>query len=352
MVPDEKALGERVLVVDGNARSRTWAIGSEDERRIREAAPRGWRLHFVKALTSSDGDGPPVPNDEVMKVTADAEVYFGFGIPRALFLAAKRLRWVHSAAAGVGTALYPEMVNSPVLLTNSAGVHAIPIAEYVVAGVLHFVRGLDIAIEQQRRREWNKAPFVSDDSPLREVSACRVLVVGTGGIGGEVAKRFAALGARCVGIRRRPELGAPPGFERVVGQDRIDAELPRCNVIVITAPLTAATQGLLDAARLDRLPPDAILANVARGALVDEPALIERLRSGRIRGAVLDVFETEPLPQESPMWGLSSVLVSPHVSPVSPGRFWPRQLDLFLENWRRYVAGEPLLNVVDKQAGY
>jgi len=352
MVRDVAAGSTRLLVVDGNAKSRTWAIKPDDEQRIREATPEGWRLYFVKALTSSDGDGPPVPNDEVMTMTADAEVYLGFGIPRALFLVARRLRWVHSLAAGVGSALYSEMVESPVLFTNSAGVHAVPIAEYVVAGVMHFVRGLDIAIAQQHRGSWDKTPFVSDDSPLREMTDVRALIIGTGGIGAEVAKRLSALGARCVGVRRRPELGAPRGFERVVGQDRLDAELPECNVIVVTAPLTAATQGLLSAERLDRLPRRSIVVNVARGALVDEKALIERLRSGRIRGAVLDVFETEPLPHDSPLWGLPSVVVSPHVSPVSPGKFWPRQLDLFLENWRRYAAGEPLLNLVDKHAGY
>jgi phosphoglycerate dehydrogenase-like enzyme len=239
-----------------------------------------------------------------------------------------------------------------VLLTNSAGIHAAPIAEYIVAGVLHFLRGLDIALEQQRRHEWNKAPFVGDDSPLREVSDCRVLIVGTGGIGTETARRFAALGARCVGIRRRPQLGAPEGFERVSGLEALEDELPHSDVIVVTAPLTAETQGLLSAERLDLLPRTAIVANVARGALVDESALIERLRSKRIRAAVLDVFESEPLPAASPLWELPSVVVTPHVSPVSPGRFWPRQLELFLDNWQRYLAGVPLRNLVDKHAGY
>lgn len=307
---------------------------------------------MVAAPTSSDGDGPSGPSEEVLRVIAEAEAYFGFGVPRELLEAGTRLRWVHSAAAGVGSALYPEMVASPVAFTNSAGIHAIPIAEYVVAGVLHFLRGLDIAVGQQRHAEWNKTPFVADRSPLREVDSCRVLIVGTGGLGAEAARRLAALGAECVGVRRRPELGVPDGFARVVGPDAIDSELAHSDVVVLAAPLTAETTGLLTAERLDRLPPGAIIVNVARGALIDEQALVERLTSGRVRGAVLDVFQHEPLASSSPLWQLRSVLLTPHIAPVSPGRFWPRQLDLFLDNWRRYAEGMPLRNLVDKHAGY
>src|SRR3954464_907638 len=128
----DSATGARTLVVDLAATSRNWALTPEGERRIREAPPPGWRVQVIQAPTSSDGDGPPRPNDEVMAAIRDAEGYFGFGITRLLFLEAKNLRWVHSAAAGVGTALYSEMVNSDVLFTNSAGVHAVPIAEYCV----------------------------------------------------------------------------------------------------------------------------------------------------------------------------------------------------------------------------
>ena len=134
--------------------------------------------------------------------------------------------------------------------------------------------------------------------------------------------------------------------------DAIDDELPRADVVVLAAPLTEETRGVLDARRMDALKSSAIIVNVARGALLDEAALIERLRSGRLRGAALDVFQEEPLASESPLWQLRSVLVTPHVSPVSPGRFWTRELDLFLDNWRRFVRGEALRNVVDKRAGY
>jgi phosphoglycerate dehydrogenase-like enzyme len=345
-------VGVRLLVVDLNARSRNWALTPEGERRIRDATPEGWQVRMVTSLTSSDGDGPPQPSDEVMSAIEDAEVYFGFGIPRALFLRARRLRWVHSAAAGVGTALYPEMVASDVALTNSAGVHAVPMAEYVVAGVLHFLRGLDIAGDQQRRSEWSKTEFVRLDAPLREMDTVRALIVGVGGIGGEAAKRLTALGARCTGVRRRVDAPVPEGFDRIVGLEALEAELPEHDVVVLAAPATDQTSGLLTAARLDLLPRSAIVVNVARGVLVDEHALAERLGDGRLRGAVLDVFQQEPLASTSPLWQLRSVLLTPHISPVSPGRFWPRALDIFVDNWRHYVHGEPLRNLVDKRAGY
>src|SRR3954467_2246227 len=186
----------RVLVADVAARSLNWSLPPEGAATLLKATPPGWRTHIVKSPTSSDGDGPPRPSDEVMNAVADAEVYFGFGIPRDLFVAARALKWVHSAAAGVGTALHDEMRASDVMLTNSAGIHAIPIAEYVVAGVLHFLCGFDVALDQQRRAKWDKAFLVAPDAPLRDMGAVRALVIGTGALGGETGKRLAALGAR------------------------------------------------------------------------------------------------------------------------------------------------------------
>jgi phosphoglycerate dehydrogenase-like enzyme len=343
---------DRLLVLDLAATSKNWALTLDGERRILDETPPGWRVHVIRAPTSSDGDGPPRPSDEVMEAIRHAEVYYGFGIPRLLFLEAPQLRWVHSAAAGVGTALHAEMLASDVILTNSAGIHAIPIAEYVVGSLLHFLRGLDMVIDQQHRAEWNKAPFVRMDSVLREMDSVHALIVGVGGIGGAAAERLSALGATCTGVRRRVGLGPPAGFARVVGLEQFEAELPNHDVVVLAAPLTGDTSGLLTAERLDLLPPSAIVVNVARGALLDQDALAERLASGRLRGAALDVFNQEPVPTTSRLWGLRQVVLSPHISPVSPGRFWPRQLDLFLDNWRRYSLGEPLRNIVDKRAGY
>ena len=342
----------RRLVVDLSASSRNWAMTPEGHARVQREAPPGWEILRVGSATSSDGDGPDFGSEEAVRLVADAEVYFGFGFSKELNAAAHRLRWVHTAAAGVGNVLGTGIEHTDVLLTNSAGVHGPPIGEFVVAGILHFMRGLDVAIAQQQRGEWNKAFFVAEDSPLREVDGSRILIVGTGGLGGEAARRLSSLGATCIGIRRRPELGAPPGFASVAGMNELDAELPRADALVLAAPLTSDTSELMTRARLALLPRHAIVVNVARGAMLDEEALADLLEANRLRGAVLDVFREEPLATTSRLWQLRSALIVPHVSPVSPGRFWPRQLDLFLDNWRRFVAGEPLRNLVDKQAGY
>lgn len=341
-----------ILVVDGNAASRTWSLTPDAEARLLAAAPTDWEVRVMRSATSSDGDGATRPADEVIEAIADAEMYVGFGISRHAFAAARRLRYVHSLAAGVRGALYPEMVGSEVLLTNSAGIHAIPIAETVMGGVLALLRGLHLAIELQRRGTWDKQPFVGDDSPLRELGDCQVLIVGAGGIGSEIARRLVPFGSSCVGIRRRPALGAPEGFARVAGPEALDQELPLADVVILSAPNTGETDGLLDRRRIARLKPGAVVVNVGRGALLDEDALAEAVAAGRLRGAVLDVFRQEPLATTSPLWQLPSVLVLPHVSPVSPGRFWDRQLELLLDNWARYRAGQPLRNLVDKQAGY
>jgi phosphoglycerate dehydrogenase-like enzyme len=306
----------------------------------------------VQADTDSFGDGAQTPSDESVRAMADAEVYFGFGMPRALFDAAPKLRWVQTATAGVASLLFPAMVASDVQLTNGAGLYGPPIADHVLAGVMHFLRGFDVAGVLQRRGEWEPSVFATDQVRIREVNEVRVLVVGTGGIGSEVAQRFASLGAMVVGLRRDPSKGIPAGFTRVAALDALDAELPATDVLVLAAPLTGATRTLVTAARLAAMPPGGIICNVGRGPLVDEPALIASLVSGHTRGAVLDVFVHEPLASDSPLWHLPNVLHTPHISGVSPRRFWERLTALFLDNWSRYRDGQPLRNLVDKQLGY
>lgn len=340
------------LVVDLCATARVWSLTESGAAAIRNAAPPGWTVHFVSAPTVSDGDGNATPSDEVMRAIADADAYVGFGMPRALYLAAPRLRWVHSAAAGVGSVLFPEMVESDIVLTNSAGIHAVPMAEHVLGGILHLLRQFDVAVVQQRDRVWNREPFVGGQSAVRELGECHVLIVGAGGIGSEIAWRLSMLGARCYGIRRHPERGAPRGFEAVYGVDDLDSVLPGADILIIAAPATAETRGLVTAERLDHLPHGAIVVNVARGSLLDERALADRLGDGRLSGAVLDVFEREPLPADSDLWTVPRLLLTPHVSATSPRAYWRRELELIIDNWARFAAGRSLRNVVDKRAGY
>jgi phosphoglycerate dehydrogenase-like enzyme len=300
----------------------------------------------------SDGDGNPEPSAEAREAIAEADAYFGFGLARPLLQAARRLRWVHSAAAGVRGLLYPEMLESDIVLTNSAGIHAVPIAEHVLGGVIYLLRGFDRAVERQRARVWDKTPWTGAGADVREVGELRVLIVGVRGIGAALGSRLAWLGAQVTGIRRNPRLAAPAEFFSVRGPEALDEELLEADLLVLAAPFTPETDRLIDARRLALLPRGAIVANVARGALLDTDAMVAALQGNRLRGAVLDVFDEEPLPPESPLWGLPQVLLTPHISAVSPRRFWDRQLSLFEENWRRWAAGEPLRNVVDKRAGY
>ena len=319
------------------------------ERLLADTLP-GWETVIVESSTISAGDGTNRVSDETLRVAAIAEAYFGFGVPAPLIEGAPVLRWAHSASAGVGNSISQELRDSEITLTNSAGIYGEPMADTVLAGVLHFTRALDVALSQQAASKWDQGPFTALDSDLRELDDLRVLVIGAGGIGSAVARRFTALGAECTGVRRRPELGVPEGFSKVAGPDEIDALLPTADVVVISAPLTSETRTAMDEQRFALLPEGAIVVNVARGGLVDENALTGAL--DKLRGAVLDVFEKEPLPASSPLWSHPRVLITPHVSGVSPRRHWPRALELFQDNWKRWDAGLPLRNVVDLEAGY
>jgi phosphoglycerate dehydrogenase-like enzyme len=343
----------RRLVVDLRSRSRAFRIPEDFERTIAAATPDGWATHIVQAETDSFGDGAQSPSQESLDAIADAEIYLGYGMPKPLFAAAKKLKWTHTGTAGVASLLFPDMMASPVVITNSAGIiYGAPIAEHVLGGVLHFLRGFDVAAVQQRASHWDSNPWNEAQTGVRELIECKVVVVGAGGIGGEVARKFGALGARVVSVRRDASKGPPEGAAKVITLDALNAELPDADVLVIATPLTSETRAVLDGARLALLPSRAIVCNVSRGPLVDEAALVTALTSGRIRGAVLDVFAKEPLAGDSPLWQLPNVLYTPHVSGVSPRLFWTRLTELFLDNWARWRAGAPLRNLVDKRAGY
>jgi phosphoglycerate dehydrogenase-like enzyme len=341
----------RRLVVDLQSSAPHMCLPAWGAERVTASAPDGWEVVHIASVSASRGSGLNAVSAETLAASGEAEAYFGYGVSVPLLTAAPQLRWAHSASAGVGTSISPELRARSLCFTNSAGVYAEPMAETVLAGVLHFVRGLDISARQQAQSHWDQSPFIRPGSALRELSELRVLVVGAGGIGGAVARRFTAMGCRCVGIRRRPELGVPVGFARVSGPGALEAELTEADVLVLAAPLTAENEFLIDARRLSLLPAGAIVVNVARGALLSDVALLESLTANHVRGAVLDVFSTEPLPSEHAYWQHRDVLVTPHVSGVST-QHWRRALDLFEDNWRRWHAGEPLRNVVDLDAGY
>jgi len=322
-----------------------WAL-----EEIRAALPDDWELISLAVQADGTGDGGEVAA-EVLDAVRGAEVYLGYGIPREVFSAARdTLRWAHSAAAGVGGSLYPEMVASDVVLTNSAGVHAEPIADTVLAMMLHFARGLDWAVRAQAERRWGKEDFESADAPVRELSEGTVGLLGLGGIGRAVARRAVALGMR-VAASRRSSAAGPSGVEVLAGEGALDRLLSISDYLVVTVPRTPETEGMIGARELARLPKDAVVVNVSRGGIVDEDTLAEALRSGSLRGAGLDVFAREPLPPASPLWGLPNALLLPHVSGTSH-RFWRRETDLIVANLRRWLSGERLLNTVDKRAGY
>ncbi|HET7275611.1 MAG TPA: D-2-hydroxyacid dehydrogenase [Longimicrobiaceae bacterium] len=341
------------IVIDLKDERPIWAVPDWTIDAIREALPADWEIEVVDAPVDGKADGGGGSEASISAIRG-AEIYVGFGISPPLFAAATAppaaLRWVHSAAAGVGSSLFPAMRDSDIVLTNSAGVHAPPMAEWAIAVILYFARGLDFALRAQARSRWDKAPFEDESTPVREISGATLGIVGLGGIGREIATRASALGMRVIGTRRTPG-EPPPGVDRVSGPESLPDLLEESDFIVIAVPDTAATRGVIGAAELARMRPDAVLVNLARGPVVDETALIDALSSGRLRGAALDVFNEEPLPASSPLWKLPNVLITPHVSPTSRG-YWKRETDLIVENLRRYLAGEEMLNVVDKVGGY
>lgn len=276
---------------------------------------------------------------------ADALFVYDFlstAVPGA-WPAADRLRWLHIASAGVDPVLFPGLRESDVVLTNSRGVFDDAIAEYVLGVVLSFAKGFARSLDLQRAGKWLHRE-------TERVAGREVLVVGTGPIGRSIARLLRAAGLRVSGAGRRPRTG-DPDFGEVHGTAELARHLPTYDYVVAVAPLTEQTKGLFDAGTFAAMKPTARFVNVGRGELVVTSDLIGALRGGEIAGAALDVFDTEPLPASSPLWTMPDVLISPHMSGDFVG--WRNTLvEVFAANFRRWLAGEPLQNVVDKQLGY
>jgi len=301
-------------------------------------------LEQIRAVSPRVQVSQTVDRARVAQLAQDVEVIVGWIVPREAVQRAERLRWIHSTAAGVDQLLHPEVLARDIIVTTSTGIHAGPITEHVLAVMLAFARRLPVAIRNQMARRWDRASVIGE-----ELRGKTVGILGLGSIGRELAARCRIFGMRVIGTKRTP--GTLPEVDQVLPPDGLDEVLAGSDFVVIILPLTEQTRGLIGARELALMKPGAYLINVARGAIVQEDALIAALRAGRLRGAALDVFEREPLPQDSPLYEMEQVILTPHISGAAPD-YYDRAVPLFCENLRRFLEGAPLLNLVDKQRGY
>jgi phosphoglycerate dehydrogenase-like enzyme len=285
--------------------------------------------------------------DDRLRELPDADVAFLSQLKPDEFAASARLRWIQSPAAGVAGLLFAELVDSPVVLTNARGIHGDAMAEHVIALVIVLFRQIHHAIRRQSAHRWAKEP----QAQFRTLKGRRIGIVGLGAIGLAVAERASALGMDVVALRRDPSAPRPPFVSVVHGPGGLADLLRESDAVVVTAPLTRDTRGMIGAEQLGLMRPDAVLVNVSRGKLVREQELAEALARGTIAGAALDVFEHEPLDESSPLWDLPNVVITPHTSAFRDD-YWTLAVDLFASNLRRFERGEVLANLVDKHAGY
>jgi phosphoglycerate dehydrogenase-like enzyme len=286
--------------------------------------------------------------DTLRRLLPEADVAFTPFVDRDVFASASRLRWVQSPAVGVGSLMFPELLASPVVITSARGIRARSIAEHVLGVTIALARAMPAALHAQTAHRWAQEEL---ETEARTLQGQRMGIVGLGAIGLELVKIAAPFGFRISAIRRRAGEPPPDGVEAVWTPDRLPDLLSQSDVVVLAAPHTPETKRLIGRAQLDRMKRGALLVNIARGKLVDDEAVIDALRDGRLGGAALDVFSQEPLDASSPYWDLPNVIITPHTSGAMKD-YWTPLVALFSDNLRRFEKGEPLLNVVDKVAGY
>lgn len=314
-----------------------WQVPAVQVARLRERFPK---MTFTHAKSDA----------EAAVAIESADIALASRLSPAMVEKAVRLRWVHSTAAAVGILPLNELGARGILVTNSRGIQAAAMAEHVMGGLLVLSRRFNLMLDAQRERRWMQNELAGDVWPW-SLKNRKMAILGFGTTGQEVARRAQAFGMRVTGIRRRVDAPIPPFVDRIAGPNELADALRGSDVLVISAPFISETDRMIRAEHLALLNRGAILINVARAKIVDEPALLDALESGHLGGAVLDVFEREPLPASSPLWTIPNVVISPHSSGVRSDH-WDEVIDLFSENLNRFQQGESLLNQVDWKAGY
>jgi len=280
----------------------------------------------------------------------DAEILIAWSIRPQQVNAAKKLRWIHSPAAAVHQLIFPELVESRIVLTNAREVHGPVVAEHVIALIFALAKKIPGSVELQQKHVWGQQILWDHVPRVREVAGATLGLAGLGSIGRAVMQKAKALGMRVIAVREHPEKGSE-GADAVFGPEQTDEIFRQADYVVLAAPMTAATKAIANGERLALMKPTACLINVGRGPLVDEAALATALREKKIGGAALDVFPKEPLPADSSLWDVPNLLITPHTAALTD-KLWERHYAFFSENLRRFLSGQSLLAVVDKNTGY
>jgi phosphoglycerate dehydrogenase-like enzyme len=281
---------------------------------------------------------------------SDTDIFIGFSLRPEQLKLAKKLKWIHSTAAGVSQLTYPELRDSGILVTNPSGIFSTPMAEHTIGLLLALARNFPDCVRFQDRAQWGQQQIWDKPQHLTELNDRLVLIVGFGSIGHQLARRAKSFDLRVWGVSRSG-LGDATLAERIVRAHHLNEVLPDADYVVICAPETAETKRLIGETQLAHMKLGARLINVSRGTLVDEAALIRALNSGHLAGAALDVTEVEPLPAESPLWHAPNLFITPHTSAISD-RLWHRQTELLMDLLERWFNGRELFNQVDLQRGY
>lgn len=288
--------------------------------------------------------------ERLIQEIADAEVLVGWQLRRQQFQAARSLRWIHATTAAVHQLMFPELVAGQVRVTNSTDIHGPVVAEHAMAMLFALAKGVWSAAKYQEQHHWGQQDLWRSTMRPRELAGSTLGIIGMGAIGKHCVRLAKGLGMRVLAVRDRPQLGTE-GADRVFATTELGEVLAQAEYVLLAAPLTAKTESLFNDQTFAMMRRDACFLNVSRGALVDEVALERALRSKTIRAAALDVFQTEPLPANSPLWGLENLLITPHTAALTD-KLWERHYVRITENLKRYINGAPLIGEIDKRKGY